>query len=67
MILCVIYKQEMAMPLPREWVGIQQFPVATQNKLVELLGKLKGEVSIPLPAPSLLLALPSYGIKLYLV
>lgn len=34
----------MAMPLAREWVGIQQFPVATQNKLVELLGKLKGEV-----------------------
>ncbi|KAF3332421.1 translocase of chloroplast 34 [Carex littledalei] len=33
----------MAMPLAREWVGIQQFPVATQNKLVELLGKLKGE------------------------
>ncbi|KAJ4767293.1 Translocase of chloroplast [Rhynchospora pubera] len=33
----------MAAPLPREWTGIQTFPVATQNKLVELLGKLKGD------------------------
>lgn len=40
------------MPLAREWTGIQQFPVATQNKLVELLGKLKGEVSIPPPPPN---------------
>ncbi|KAJ3674126.1 hypothetical protein LUZ60_006118 [Juncus effusus] len=33
----------MAMSLAREWVGIQQFPVATQTKLHELLGKLKEE------------------------
>ncbi|KAL5722550.1 Translocase of chloroplast [Ranunculus cassubicifolius] len=33
----------MAAPLIREWAGIQQFPSATQAKLVELLGKLKQE------------------------
>uniref|UniRef100_A0A7N0TDD0 Translocase of chloroplast n=1 Tax=Kalanchoe fedtschenkoi TaxID=63787 RepID=A0A7N0TDD0_KALFE len=27
----------------REWTGIQQFPAATQTKLLELLGKLKQE------------------------
>lgn len=27
--------------LIREWVGLQQFPAATQSKLIELLGKLK--------------------------
>lgn len=34
----------MAAQIAREWTGIQQFPVATQNKLHELLGKLKLEV-----------------------
>jgi hypothetical protein len=34
----------MASPIPREWVGLQQFPAATQTKLHELLGKLKEEV-----------------------
>lgn len=29
--------------LTREWVGIQQFPAATQTKLHEILGKLKQE------------------------
>lgn len=29
--------------LVREWAGIQQFPAATQTKLLELLGKLKQE------------------------
>ncbi|WOL11608.1 hypothetical protein Cni_G20372 [Canna indica] len=29
--------------VPREWTGIQQFPVTTQNRLLELLGKLKEE------------------------
>ncbi|KAF5743868.1 translocase of chloroplast 33 chloroplastic-like [Tripterygium wilfordii] len=29
--------------LSREWLGFQQFPPATQNKLVELFGKLKQE------------------------
>lgn len=29
--------------LIREWTGIQQFPLATQTKLLELLGKLKQE------------------------
>ncbi|VAH88650.1 unnamed protein product [Triticum turgidum subsp. durum] len=33
----------MAAPIPREWVGLQQFPAATQTKLHELLGKLKEE------------------------
>ncbi|GJN08514.1 hypothetical protein PR202_ga26445 [Eleusine coracana subsp. coracana] len=33
----------MATPIPREWVGLQQFPAATQTKLHELLGKLKEE------------------------
>ncbi|XP_074284723.1 translocase of chloroplast 34-like [Silene latifolia] len=33
----------MATQMAREWVGIQQFPDATQNKLFELLGKLKQE------------------------
>ncbi|KAG6470692.1 hypothetical protein ZIOFF_071769 [Zingiber officinale] len=33
----------MAAQVPREWTGIQQFPVATQNKLHEILGKLKLE------------------------
>ncbi|KAG6471784.1 translocase of chloroplast 34, chloroplastic-like [Zingiber officinale] len=33
----------MAAQIAREWSGIQQFPVATQNKLHELLGKLKLE------------------------
>ncbi|KAL6013358.1 Translocase of chloroplast [Asimina triloba] len=34
----------MATPqLTRDWTGIQQFPTATQNKLLELLGKLKQE------------------------
>ena len=34
----------MEAPIPREWVGLQQFPAATQTKLHELLGKLKEEV-----------------------
>ncbi|ERN15183.1 translocase of chloroplast 34, chloroplastic [Amborella trichopoda] len=33
----------MAAQLIREWSGIQQFPTATQTKLLELLGKLKEE------------------------
>ncbi|GMI95796.1 hypothetical protein HRI_003248900 [Hibiscus trionum] len=33
----------MSTPPPREWVGLQQFPAATQTKLFELLGKLKQE------------------------
>ncbi|KAH9606415.1 hypothetical protein KSS87_015058 [Heliosperma pusillum] len=33
----------MAAQLAREWTGIQQFPTATQNKLFELLAKLKQE------------------------
>ncbi|KAE8685154.1 Translocase of chloroplast 33 [Hibiscus syriacus] len=33
----------MGTPLPREWLGLQQFPAATQSKLFELLGKLKQE------------------------
>ncbi|WOK93169.1 hypothetical protein Cni_G01862 [Canna indica] len=33
----------MAAQLAREWTGINQFPAATQNKLLELLGKLKSE------------------------
>jgi hypothetical protein len=28
----------------REWIGIQQFPPATQSKLLEILGKYKEEV-----------------------
>ncbi|KAL8552412.1 hypothetical protein ACS0TY_001197 [Phlomoides rotata] len=31
----------MAAPLVKEWTTIQQFPAATQEKLVDLLGKLK--------------------------
>lgn len=34
----------MTAQVTREWTGIQQFPAATQNKLHELLGKLKQEV-----------------------
>ncbi|GFY83548.1 translocon at the outer envelope membrane of chloroplasts 34 [Actinidia rufa] len=34
----------MASQLIREWAGIQQFPSATQTKMLELLGKLKQEV-----------------------
>ncbi|KAK6121736.1 hypothetical protein DH2020_044519 [Rehmannia glutinosa] len=33
----------MAGQLIREWTAIQQFPAATQEKLVDLLGKLKNE------------------------
>ncbi|KAK9154583.1 hypothetical protein Sjap_002063 [Stephania japonica] len=33
----------MAAQMIREWSGIQQFPAATQTKLLELLGKLKQE------------------------
>lgn len=33
----------MAAQVVREWAGIQQFPAATQTKLLELLGKLKQE------------------------
>ncbi|KAK6920355.1 AIG1-type guanine nucleotide-binding (G) domain, partial [Dillenia turbinata] len=33
--------ESMASQLIREWTGIQQFPSATQTKLLELLGKLK--------------------------
>ncbi|RVW20202.1 Translocase of chloroplast 34, chloroplastic [Vitis vinifera] len=39
-----LLKQEfMAYQLIREWTGIQQFPLATRTKLMELLGKLKQE------------------------
>lgn len=33
----------MASSQPREWTGLQQFPVATQNALHTLLGKLRNE------------------------
>lgn len=33
----------MAFMMAREWLGIQQFPAATQTKLIGLLGKLKEE------------------------
>ncbi|URD83648.1 translocase of chloroplast 34 [Musa troglodytarum] len=33
----------MTAQVTREWAGIQQFPAATQNKLHEMLGKLKQE------------------------
>ncbi|KAK4353142.1 hypothetical protein RND71_028660 [Anisodus tanguticus] len=33
----------MASQVIREWVGFQQFPSATQSKLLELIGKLKQE------------------------
>lgn len=33
----------MAFVMAREWLGIQQFPAATQTRLIELLGKLKQE------------------------
>ncbi|CAH9090682.1 unnamed protein product [Cuscuta epithymum] len=33
----------MASQIVREWAGIQQFPAATQTKLLDLLGKLKQE------------------------
>lgn len=39
----------MASQVIREWMGIQQFPPATQTKLLELLGKLKQEVIIFFP------------------
>lgn len=39
----------MASQVIREWIGIQQFPPATQTKLLELLGKLKQEVVIFFP------------------
>lgn len=39
----------MAAQLIREWSGIQQFPPATQTKLLELLGKLKQEVQFSPP------------------
>lgn len=38
----------MAAQVVREWAGIQQFPAATQTKLLELLGKLKQEVQLSL-------------------
>lgn len=34
----------MAAKIDHEWTGIWQFPFGTQNKLHELLGKLKQEV-----------------------
>lgn len=33
-----------ALLMSREWIGIQQFPSATQSKLLEILEKFKGEV-----------------------
>lgn len=30
--------------MAREWTGIQQFPLATQTKLLEILGTLKEKV-----------------------
>ncbi|KAI0524789.1 hypothetical protein KFK09_004175 [Dendrobium nobile] len=33
----------MAFVMAREWLGIRQFPPATQTRLIELLGKLKQE------------------------
>jgi hypothetical protein len=36
----------MAIQLVKEWTAIQQFPAATQGRLLELLGKLKQEVLV---------------------
>lgn len=47
-----------ALQTPREWIGIQQFPPATQSKLLEILGKFKEEV------PFLFLASSSFCIFL---
>lgn len=33
-----------ALLMSREWIGIQQFPPATQSKLLEILEKFKEEV-----------------------
>lgn len=38
---CSVGKVQMASLLIREWTGIQQFPPATQTKLIELLAQLK--------------------------
>lgn len=35
-----------ALQMSREWIGIQQFPPATQSQLLEILGKYKEEVLI---------------------
>lgn len=43
-----------ALQMSREWIGIQQFPAATQSKLLEILGKYKEEV------PFLFLALSAF-------
>jgi hypothetical protein len=42
--VCLLEAGGMASQLVREWMGIQQFPVATQTALHRLLGKLKQEV-----------------------
>ncbi|CAL9191757.1 unnamed protein product [Musa hybrid cultivar] len=36
----------MAAKIDHEWTGIRQFPFGTQNKLHELLGKLKQEAGV---------------------
>ncbi|KAG0490938.1 hypothetical protein HPP92_007801 [Vanilla planifolia] len=40
---CHLEAVHMAFQAAREWHGIQQFPAATQTKLIELLAKLKQE------------------------
>jgi len=37
--------------LVREWVGFQQFPAATQEKLIEFFGKLKQKVCFVVVVP----------------
>ncbi|KAK4382921.1 Translocase of chloroplast [Sesamum angolense] len=39
----MVGRKLMAGQLVREWTAIQQFPAATQEKLVDLLGKLKNQ------------------------
>ena len=43
-----------ALQMSREWIGIQQFPPATQSKLLEILNKFKEEVSFLFLASSAL-------------
>jgi len=36
---------------PKEWVGLQSLPAATQQALVEVLGKLRTKVHTLNPTP----------------
>lgn len=44
----LVLQLSMASLIGREWTGLQQFPAATQTKLLELLSKLKQEVGFSL-------------------